>query len=355
MGIKNLNNFLRKKNPSLFHIIPMSDFAYKKIAIDTSLYLYKFKAISKENWIKHLLNMIASLRLHQIHCVFIFDGKSPPAKRQELENRQNARLKLNKRIEELEKAVINYELTGTIDTCLSKLLTKNKQRRLLKKTAIDITWVKQKIEQKKNNYITVIPEDFDNIKKILKSLSIPYYVAPWEAEKMCSKLCKDGLVDAVLSDDTDVIAYGSPILLTKINTWTSTFVQIKIDEIKSSLEFTYPQILDFCIMCGTDYNQNIPKIGPVTSYSYITKYKNIEDIHTNTMIDTKILNYKLVRRLFTQFEDYCISYIPYCAWPNYKQFNKIIKNLFKQDLVLVYKLMEKIKQNLSLTNISLKN
>ena len=39
MGIKNLNKFLRDKSNTLFVPIHLSEYAYKKVAIDISLYL----------------------------------------------------------------------------------------------------------------------------------------------------------------------------------------------------------------------------------------------------------------------------------------------------------------------------
>jgi hypothetical protein len=46
MGIKGLNNLLRKFD--IFEEISISEYAYKIVAIDTSLYVYKYKFAAGE-------------------------------------------------------------------------------------------------------------------------------------------------------------------------------------------------------------------------------------------------------------------------------------------------------------------
>ena len=45
MGIKNLHKFLKKHAEDAYEVTHLSNFEYKKIAIDTSLYMYKYKVI----------------------------------------------------------------------------------------------------------------------------------------------------------------------------------------------------------------------------------------------------------------------------------------------------------------------
>ena len=49
MGIKGLNNLLRKFD--IFEEISISEYAYKIVAIDTSLYVYKYKFAAGERWL----------------------------------------------------------------------------------------------------------------------------------------------------------------------------------------------------------------------------------------------------------------------------------------------------------------
>ena len=60
------------------------------------------------------------------------------------------------------------------------------------------------------------------------------------------------------------------------------------------LGLTASEFLDFCIMCGTDYNKNVFRVGVEKAYKYITTYHNIEHVP----LDTTILNHEKVRSMF---------------------------------------------------------
>jgi 5'-3' exonuclease len=144
----------------------------------------------------------------------------------------------------------------------------------------------------------------------------------------CADLCKRGLVDAVLSEDTDVLAYGTPIFLSKINTSNGTCIRIKHPEMLAALKIDHKEFLDLCIMCGCDYNKNIPRVGPEKAYKYIQKYSSIEGIASNTSLDISILNHVRVRELFINYQQ--VTYkIRYCGTPNFK---KLAEFIFKNNI-----------------------
>jgi flap endonuclease-1 len=141
---------------------------------------------------------------------------------------------------------------------------------------------------------------------------------------MCSDLCKRKLVDAVLSEDTDVLAYGSPIFLTKINTQIETCVTISFAEVLEGLNLTAEQFLDLCIMFGCDYNKNIPKVGPETSYKYLLKYETIDGIRDTLGKDVSILNHVRVRDIFQNHPRYELDKIPHCGQPDVARLSQFL-------------------------------
>jgi 5'-3' exonuclease len=326
MGIKSsFNSFLKSTCPDIFEEIHISEYSYQKIAIDISLYLNKYKAISGDNWKSLFLNLIASLRRNQIHCVFIFDGQSPPEKEDEKNKRKKDRLKLEQSVFELEQSLENYYKTGMVEQNLIDLQNKKKSRLLSNNKSLDIKSIEEIVKKKRSQLYQILPEDYDNIKKLFDILQVPYYTAPWEAEKMCAKLNIDNLVDAVLSEDTDLLAYGAPVFLSKIDTSNDTCIRIKQEVLLDSIGLKRNEFLDLCIMCGTDYNDNIPKIGSKTAYKHIQQYNSIENFSEETSIDVSILKQDRVRELFTIFEEYNIENIPFCGHPNFNDLEDFIK------------------------------
>ena len=361
MGIKNLNTFLRDICPDIFVPTHLSQFAYKKVAIDISLYMHKYKACCGDRWLSAFINLIASLRRNELHCVFIFDGKAPIEKDREHVKRKESREKQELKFQELEEALDLYHKTSTISQCLIDLCKRRRSppshKRLLSKSSksskssskdIDIEWLTNKLEQLSNQLYKITPEDFVLVKTLFSILNVPFYTAPHEAEKFCAKLCIDGMVDAVLSEDTDIIAYGAPVFLSKIDTGAATCVSIKNSVILEALELDKNQFLDFCIMLGTDYNDNIPKIGNKTAYKHMLKYGGIDELSKESKIDISILNHIRVRELFTDFTEEVkvmnTMNIPYCFSPNFEELEKFV---IKQKISIN---MEKLRQDFNQNN-----
>lgn len=322
MGIKNLNKFLRDKFEDVFIPIHLSQYAYKKVAIDISLYIHKYKAICGDRWLSAFVKLICSLRRNEIHCVFIFDGEAPKEKTAEKAKRKEEKEKLINYVCDLEDALNTYHKTNVIEPILLNLYSQRKEspKRLLggkKDSKFDIIWVEEKIRQKRQQIINIVPDDYNHVRELFDILRVPYLTAIGEAEKMCAKLSIDNLVDAVLSEDTDVLAYGAPNFMSKIDTYQDTCMLINYDHMLALMDITQDQFLDLCIMCGTDYNDNIPKVGSYTAFKHLLVHKSIEEIGKNTSLNISILSHERGRELFTIFPDYKVDNIPYCGRPDF--------------------------------------
>lgn len=308
MGIRNLHTFLRKTVPFVYEEVSLTRFAYKRIAIDLSIYLCKYKAHYKDRWLDAFLNLVSCLRENEIHFVFILDSKSPPEKDDEKRHRQLQREKLRARIIELEGAFKLLLEKNEMSLCLQKYVNPKT------KSIADIHQISNDIDRMKSNLLDIRAEDFIAVKQLFDILNVPYYYGVSEAEATCAHLCLNGQVDAVMTEDTDILAYGCPFSLHKLNVHTNTVMLIEMKKLLAMLDFTYPQFRDFCIMCGTDYNTNIPKIGPERAYRYLKEYKNIENLEA--FLDTTVLKYKVVRRLFSNDIEFNIPEDEYCGKPS---------------------------------------
>jgi 5'-3' exonuclease len=325
MGIKNLHNFLRKYCPKVYTTIPISKYAFKKIAIDTSIFMCKFKSTNGNNFMDSFLHLISVLRYNEIHFVFVYDTKAPPEKDQEKKHRIEAREKNKIRVSKIMDTWFNLkqehglsedhvlENTDMIeDEVLSSFITK-----LLDESGkVTIQKIDAEIHKLQNTLLSIRTEDFVLTKQFFKACNIPFIDAEGEAEGTCAALVKQGIVAAVLTEDTDVLAYKVPIMLHKMDVAEGTFVEIDYEEILTQLKFTPVQFLDFCIMCGTDYNSNIFKVGPDKAYKLLQQYGSIEAIaEANLNLNITTLNYEKTRSLF-EHPIVLNTIIPYCGFPN---------------------------------------
>ena len=142
---------------------------------------------------------------------------------------------------------------------------------------IDIDAVEEYLKKKEKQIINFSKDDIIDLKKMLELFGVPYIQAPGEAEALGAYLSSVGKIKAVLTEDTDVLAYGTSIYISNLNSSTGYCDGIYLSEVLESFEFSQEEFLDFCIMCGTDYNDNIPGYAAGNVFKFITKYKCIEN------------------------------------------------------------------------------
>lgn len=337
MGIKDLSKFLRDKYPEIFEHIHISEYHFRRVAVDTSLYLCHYKAAYNNpdnpndlTWLGAFVKLVACLRENEIHCVFIYDSGCPPEKEAERKERSEARAKLEERVCRLEDALDKYHSSGEIDKVLVDFQDKRKiiQKSMLKPNSVNIHAIEFAVKKMRKQLFSVTPQDFALTKQLFDILQVPYFNAPLEAETMCADLCIQGKVDAVLSEDTDVLAYGAHTFLTKVDTSDGTCMRIKHSDVLEKMGMTADEFLDFCIMCGTDYNKNIFKVGPMKAQKLIETHRSIDKVAEKTNLDVGVLNHKRTRQLFREYVRSKVN-VPYCGCPDFNalQLFMVKKNL----------------------------
>lgn len=299
MGIQGLTPFLKKFAPNAFSTVCLSTFSKKKIAIDISLFLYKYKVIYGDQWLSGILQMLTVLRSYSIHPIVIFDGEAPVEKIKEQQSRRIAREQRLQRYNTLSSSLEQFNKNGIISAELQEYYDKQAVKFGMNST-FNIELIISQLDKLKNQTVRILYSDLELIQNLMSVMCIPYFQAPSEAEGMCSWLCKHNLVDAVLTEDTDVLAYGANKFINKLNLFNTTCTQIDYDEILNSLQMTKEQFTYFCIFCGCDYNKRIKGLGPVRAYKMILKYPDINTLMLdNPTIDFSSLKLERVREMFT--------------------------------------------------------
>jgi|PlaIllAssembly_1097288.scaffolds.fasta_scaffold00034_5 5'-3' exonuclease len=303
MGIKGIRNFLKNQyNPEHFEeLVPFDVLRGKKIAVDTSIFVCMYKIVYPNTFEEEFMNLFVALLEHGIEPIFVFDGKSPEEKSEEKKKREEKKHMQCVRIESLERDLECYHKTQKVSQLLwdvnNKLVKKGHE---FLKDNFSLAHVTLYVEKLKSQVLTLTSYDFELVKQLCSIFGVHYIIAEGEAEILCSQLVKSNIAYAVLTKDTDVLACGCPVMLSDIKLKSRVFSIIYLDNILKKLDLDYSKWLDFCIMCGTDFNDNIPKIGPVKSYKYIKAYGNLEQI--SKYINTSILKYENVRNIFNALE-----------------------------------------------------
>ena len=264
MGIKSLTQIIKRNSPESITHENLYKLSGKKVAVDASLVIYQnllnvgnrplFKNSDGKitNHLSGLFYKIVQYLSLNIELIFIFDGKPPDIKSDTIYERKK---KANEAKEKMDNAVTKEE--------------------------------KDKYEKAS---LRLTKEMVDDVKKLLNLMGVSYIHPDGEGEAYASELCRIGYVDYVLTEDMDTLVYGCPKL---IRTCLDRTVKrkdiisvINYEKVIEDFALTQDQFIEFCIFCGCDYCDSVPKIGNITALKLIKEHGNIETIiNNNTKYD----------------------------------------------------------------------
>jgi 5'-3' exonuclease len=297
MGIKGLRELLKKEIGEYEEKVSMNEFSNKKILIDAPFFICVYKASRKELYREAFVNLIVKLLEHSIKPVFVFDGQSPKEKSLEKQKRNEKKSIQISRVKKLEQDLEKFKTERYLSDDLRNACIKTSASSIIfKSDNITYSYAKKCVEKIKSSILVITEEDFKTVKSILNVFGIPWIIADGEAEIFCSLLVKKGLADAVMTKDTDVLACRVPTMLYDVDLGNSEFTVIRIDTILEKIGLNEKSWLDLCIMCGTDFNSNIFKVGPVKSLKYIREFETIDNLQDK--LDVAVLSHVKTRNIF---------------------------------------------------------
>lgn len=212
MGVKGLSPFVKPFGK----VKNLSQFRGKTVAIDAPIYMFRFKYLcDTTTFIERFKLQMQLFKSLDISCLYVFDGVHPDLKQETRETR------------------------------------------------------------KKTQTIFITQEDIALLKETITDSGYHFTVAPGEAEKLCSYLNSEKIVDFVMSNDYDTFAFGCKTLLVSSGT---SFIEYRPREILSELCLSRPEFLDICIAAGCDFFAGgIPGIGIKKAIKLVENGKNIEE------------------------------------------------------------------------------
>ncbi|EWC44687.1 hypothetical protein DRE_06583 [Drechslerella stenobrocha 248] len=113
--------------------------------------------------------------------------------------------------------------------------------------------------------------------QLLQMFGIPYITAPMEAEAQCAELVQLGLVDGIVTDDSDIFLFGG----TRV--YKNMFNQAKFVEcyLAADLENEYSldrkKLIRLAHLLGSDYTDGLPNVGPVTALEILAEFGGGDD------------------------------------------------------------------------------
>lgn len=264
MGIKNFNKFIKVNCPEAIEYITKKDLYKKRIGIDGNFWLYQIMGSMKSNDIRiynnnnlditHLYGLytrILSILRLGIKPLFVFDGKAPELKYDTINQRIKEKFVSKKKIEE------------------NNFINEKEKKKLIQ------------------NSFFINKKEIEDCKLLLEKMNIPYIQSIEEADSQLAYLCKKNYIDYIISNDTDILIFGSKNILPFFKSSNNEYKIINKETIKKKFHLEDDDLIKLGILLGNDYcifDNNIfskPCVGNLK--------KEIENINFEKF--EKVINY----------------------------------------------------------------
>ncbi|KAH8204942.1 hypothetical protein TruAng_000825 [Truncatella angustata] len=114
---------------------------------------------------------------------------------------------------------------------------------------------------------------------LLRFFGIPYVTAPMEAEAQCAELVRLGLVDGIVTDDSDTFLFGGTRVYKNMFN-SNKFVECYLDnDLEKELSLSREQLIALAHLLGSDYTEGLPGIGPVTAVEILSEFPGREGLN----------------------------------------------------------------------------
>ncbi|XP_058722513.1 exonuclease 1-like [Vicia villosa] len=261
MGIKDLLRFMKP----YVEPIHIKNYAGKRVGIDAYSWLHKgayscsmelcldSDSERKLRYIEYFMHRVNLLRYYKVTPVVVFDGGNVPCKSATEKER-------------------NKKRNAYHDLAMAKLKEGNVNAASeLFQRAVNVT-----------------PLMAHKLIQTLKSENIEFVVAPYEADAQLAYLSnletEKGGIAAVITEDSDLIAYGCPAVMFKMDR-EGNGERIELEKVFSA-ESCKPSFRSFdmklftgmCVLAGCDFLPSVPGIGVARAHALVSKYKNIDRV-----------------------------------------------------------------------------
>lgn len=192
--------------------IPVKSLAGKTLAVDLSGWIVEFRTIQNvpHLYLKTLYHRASRLMKQGVRLVMVADGIAPDCKREAMAMRSRG---------------------GGVTN------------------SVDRPWFK-----------SILEKCFE----VLECLGLPCIKAPGEAEAYCAWLNKNGIVDGVLTSDSDALLYGARTVykdLEELNKFEYTVDLYEMSVIEERFEMTRETLVAMAMLVGCDYDKGVRDIG----------------------------------------------------------------------------------------------
>ncbi|CAN6448080.1 unnamed protein product [Victoria cruziana] len=136
-------------------------------------------------------------------------------------------------------------------------------------------------EQRKleRNAESVTNEMFSECQELLQMFGLPYIIAPMEAEAQCAYMELIGLVDGVVTDDSDAFLFGARNVYKNIFDDRKYVETYFMKDIEAELGLSREKLVRMALLLGSDYTEGVSGIGIVNAIEVVHAFPEEDGLH----------------------------------------------------------------------------
>lgn len=127
-----------------------------------------------------------------------------------------------------------------------------------------------------NTSATAGKDIFEQVKELLRIFGIPYVESPAEAEAQCVFLEKNGLVDGIITEDSDVFPLGAKRVFRSFFSQGIYAYAFDSEVFEKELGLNTEQIIHLSLFLGSDYSLGIRGVGIVNAMEIVEAFQSLE-------------------------------------------------------------------------------
>ncbi|RLN48932.1 hypothetical protein BBJ28_00003276 [Nothophytophthora sp. Chile5] len=124
----------------------------------------------------------------------------------------------------------------------------------------------------------ITDEMVTEVMALLRLFGVPYIVSPMEAEAQCAALEQLGLVDGVITDDSDIFPFGGQRVYKNIFHHQRFVEAFSAQDVEKELGFSREQLIALALLLGSDYTDGVHGIGIVNAAEVAAAYPGLDGL-----------------------------------------------------------------------------
>ena len=222
MGVRGLNTFIKTRLSQTRKSIQFETQAPNQTwGIDASSIMFRARSESLSPT-TIFASLIVKMRRSKITPIVVFDGRSPDSKTAILEKRRTER--------------------SAARTECAKLVASGRRN----------MFIEDRITALQQFTPVVTSGDRDEVRELLAAAGVLFVTVQEEADDMLGFLSRTGVVDAVVSNDTDMLVLGVERFIIPETCDATVMTEIRLSVLLRVLNLTYDKFIVACMFMGTD-------------------------------------------------------------------------------------------------------